>query len=74
MQIAAAAVPHAVLDRIRKPQAETQENWARLFGEQLQSGESQRQFCRKRGISVGAFYAARRRSLGLIRAKPRAGK
>lgn len=73
-EIAAAAVPHPVLDRIRKPQAETQENWARLFREQLQSGESQRQFCRKRGISVGAFYAARRRSLRLIRAKPRAGK
>ena len=49
--------------------AERKARWMQLIAEQRQSGMSNKEFCRKRGINFAAFIAARRRIVGRMRAR-----
>jgi hypothetical protein len=54
--------------------AERNKKWKKLIFEQKQSGMTQREFCKQRGINRGAFLAAHHRLIGKIRVPPRDAK
>jgi len=65
----AALASGARLPRDPISQAERRARWMQLISQQLQSGLSNREFCRRRKINADSFISARRRIVGRIRAR-----
>lgn len=55
-------------------QAERRARWMQLISQQLQSGVSNREFCRRRNINFDSFIKARRNIVGRIRARSKADR